>query len=90
VITISYDRDVPGDDERAGDCYRTLAELLAERGYPPYRLNVSAMDLMRSGGAYDAALRAVRGVLDPQGILAPGRYEPPVESLEERRKLGVA
>ena len=38
VITISYDRDVPGEDERALACYRALSEELVAQGYPPYRL----------------------------------------------------
>ena len=37
VATISYDRDVPGEDERAFECHRTLTQQLLERGYPPYR-----------------------------------------------------
>jgi 4-cresol dehydrogenase (hydroxylating) len=76
VITISYDRELAGEDAQALKCYRQLAETLVERGYPPYRLNIGAMDLMGSDTAYDAVLAALRAALDPHGILAPGRYEP--------------
>lgn len=76
VITISYDRELAGEDAQALKCYRQLAETLVGRGYPPYRLNIGAMDLMGSDTAYDAVLAALRAALDPHGILAPGRYEP--------------
>jgi 4-cresol dehydrogenase (hydroxylating) len=77
VITICYDRAAPGEDVRALECYRRLAETLVARGYPPYRLNVGVMDLVGGHDAYAAAVGAVRLALDPQGILAPGRYETP-------------
>ncbi|MCA1651953.1 MAG: FAD-binding oxidoreductase [Acidobacteria bacterium] len=76
VITISYDRSAPGEDERAGECYRALMEVLVERGYPPYRLNVSSMGYMTGDASYARALEAIKSALDPNGILAPGRYEP--------------
>jgi 4-cresol dehydrogenase (hydroxylating) len=75
VITISYDRDEPGEDDRALACYRALTKRLLDAGYPPYRVNVSAMDLVETGGAYAACLHAIKQALDPNGILAPGRYE---------------
>jgi 4-cresol dehydrogenase (hydroxylating) len=76
VITISYDRNAPGEDDRARECYRVLMELLLERGYPPYRLNVSSMGYMAADASYTRALEAIKAALDPNGILAPGRYEP--------------
>ena len=75
VITISYDRDVEGEDERALTCYRSVTETLLSHGYPPYRLNIAAMDVVPAT-PFDDAIDAVKAALDPQGILAPGRYEP--------------
>jgi 4-cresol dehydrogenase (hydroxylating) flavoprotein subunit len=76
VITISYDRAVPGQDEQALACYRVLTEQLLARGYPPYRLNVGSMEyLARDAQEYASALRALKKTLDPRGILAPGRYD---------------
>jgi hypothetical protein len=34
------------------------------------------MGSVSAGGAYADVLRRLKGVLDPNGILAPGRYEP--------------
>ena len=91
VITISYDRATAGEDARALLCYRRLTETLIQRGYPPYRLNVAAMDLLGSHPPHDAALRALRGAFDPLGILAPGRYQQVAEPPTVReQRLDVA
>jgi 4-cresol dehydrogenase (hydroxylating) len=76
VIAISYDRAVPGEDERALSCYKTLTQELLARGYPPYRLNIESMRYVSSSTEYSQVLRSLKAALDPGGILAPGRYEP--------------
>jgi 4-cresol dehydrogenase (hydroxylating) flavoprotein subunit len=75
TISLTYDRDVPGEDARAMACYRDMLEKLIVRGYPPYRLNTAAMDFAALTGSYGATVRAIKNALDPNGILAPGRYE---------------
>jgi 4-cresol dehydrogenase (hydroxylating) len=75
VITISYDRDEPGADERALDCYRALCAELLARGYPPYRLSVRSMDAMDAQPEYTRVLSCLKAALDPRRVLAPGRYE---------------
>jgi len=75
VTTLSYDRNVPGEDDRAMECYRVLVEELLARGYPPYRLNVSSMRYSERAGSYTDLLRGLKEVFDPNHILAPGRYE---------------
>jgi len=91
VITISYDRAVHGEDERALRCYVALLERLLASGYPPYRLNVASMDRMRDDTSYGNALRALKASLDPNGILAPGRYEPAASAVESNdRAIGAA
>jgi 4-cresol dehydrogenase (hydroxylating) len=76
VTTISYDRTVAGEDERARRCYNELTEELLARGYPPYRLNVNSMHHVAGDDGYARVLRALKATLDPHGVLAPGRYEP--------------
>lgn len=90
VITISYDRNVAGQDERAQACYRRLTEELLARGYPPYRLNVSSMQYLGDEGAYLDTLRALKSALDPNGVLAPGRYEPETGRIDARRAPRLA
>lgn len=75
TISLTYDRDVPGEDGRAMACYRDMLEKLVARGYPPYRLNTAAMDFANLTGSYGDTVRAIKNALDPNGILAPGRYE---------------
>jgi 4-cresol dehydrogenase (hydroxylating) len=76
IITIAYDRDVPGEDDRAMNCYRELLDSLAQHGYYSYRLSVAAMSAANDHGEYTAMLRGIKDALDPNGILAPGRYVP--------------
>jgi 4-cresol dehydrogenase (hydroxylating) len=74
IVSIAYDRDVPGEDERAMGCYRDLIRTLADHGYYSYRLSVASMHAMDDGGAYSTLLHTLKQILDPEGILAPGRY----------------
>jgi 4-cresol dehydrogenase (hydroxylating) len=75
IITINYDRSVPGEDQRALGCYNELIEQLLALGYPPYRLNVGSMAYVDNSPTYAGLLGDLKAALDPNGILAPGRYE---------------
>jgi 4-cresol dehydrogenase (hydroxylating) len=76
TVALTYDREIVGEDARALACYQELMERLTERGYPSYRLNVASMHYGDAGGSeYRNAVRAIKAALDPNGILAPGRYE---------------
>jgi len=75
VISIAWDRDVPGDDERARRCHDALLEKLTASGYYPYRLGVQSMSLMRHPDSTNQLLARFRDAIDPRHILAPGRYE---------------
>lgn len=74
VISITYDRDVAGEDERALRCYRALLEALDGRGYHSYRLGVQSGDAPAAGDTAADLLSTLKRALDPHGILAPGRY----------------
>jgi 4-cresol dehydrogenase (hydroxylating) len=74
IISIGFDRHVAGEDARALACHRDLLAGLAERGYHSYRLSVDAMPAMASGGTYEKLLHGIKSVVDPSGILSPGRY----------------
>ena len=83
VISISYDRDVAGEDQRAMECYLGLRCKLEAEGYYSYRLGIADMntqdkhqDAEGTGAAYGKLLRTISQALDPNGILAPGRYIP--------------
>ena len=75
-ISLMYDREVAGEDERAMACHDELLERLMTAGYPPYRLGLQSMRAPpASGSAYEETLHALKSALDPNDILAPGRYD---------------
>jgi 4-cresol dehydrogenase (hydroxylating) len=77
VVSIGYDRDVPGEDERAMACYLELQRRLTAEGYYSYRSGVQSAVEMSSSGTYNRLLETLKTALDPNRILAPGRYEGP-------------
>jgi 4-cresol dehydrogenase (hydroxylating) flavoprotein subunit len=84
VISMGYDRTVPGEDDRAIECHRSLMERLLSHGYPPYRFDIGSMGREEDDAVYGATLRALKNALDPNGILAPGRYSSATALAESR------
>jgi 4-cresol dehydrogenase (hydroxylating) len=76
VISICYDRLEAGQDERAMACYKYLFGALTEQGYYSYRLGIQAMSDLSSQDGYGGLLRAIKNAVDPNAVLAPGRYHP--------------
>ena len=76
VVSITYDREKPGEDERAMKCYLELQSDLERGGYYSYRLATPALPEPVADNAYGALLKNIRAALDPRDILAPGRYVP--------------
>ncbi|HEY3364155.1 MAG TPA: FAD-binding oxidoreductase [Symbiobacteriaceae bacterium] len=75
VVALVYDRDVPGADARAAACHAAIRSTTAQRGIYPYRLGILDMAEPPVGAAQTAALLAsLKRLVDPQGVLAPGRY----------------
>lgn len=75
VISITYDRDVPGEDERALACYAELSGTCLAAGYVPYRLGIQWMQEVCALSDSAALVSSLKQLLDPNRILAPGRYE---------------
>lgn len=75
VISVSYDREIPGEDEKAMACYHRLRDSCTRGGYFPYRLGINAMGDLPEPDNYTALLRKLKMALDPARILAPGRYD---------------
>lgn len=77
VVNLSYDRDISGEDQRAMACHNDMLEQLCAAGYYPYRLGIQAMEKMPPKTAsYETFFSGLKTTLDPNGILAPGRYLP--------------
>jgi 4-cresol dehydrogenase (hydroxylating) len=91
VVSIAFDRAAPGQDESAMRCYQELLGRLAAAGYYSYRLGVAAMGAAAHSGVYTNVLTKIKQAVDPNGILAPGRYLPsPGDTGESASQAGTA
>jgi 4-cresol dehydrogenase (hydroxylating) len=75
VISITYDRGVPGEDEKAMTCYSRLHETCTRGGFFPYRLGIQSMSELPEPPVYTELIRKLKRTVDPGGVLAPGRYD---------------
>jgi 4-cresol dehydrogenase (hydroxylating) len=67
VPILCFDRDVPGEDERAMACHDALLAELIAAGYPPYRLGVQSMHSLPAPTDDSLALiERLKRTLDPQ------------------------
>ncbi len=76
-VPLLFDRTDPAAAARAQSCYRALLDAGERDGFLPYRIGVEAMDwFARPGRPYWDLITAIKSAIDPQRILAPGRYGP--------------
>ena len=76
VISIIYDRSIEGQDDLAQQCHQALLTKFTKSGYYPYRLSIDAMNVLTDTEVnYQQFLSTIKKALDPNNILAPGRYE---------------
>jgi 4-cresol dehydrogenase (hydroxylating) flavoprotein subunit len=73
LITIAYDREVEGEDERAMSCYADLRDRLNNAGYYAYRKGIQSMG-QEPLDSYSNVLHLIKKALDPESVLSPGRY----------------
>jgi 4-cresol dehydrogenase (hydroxylating) len=75
LMEIFYDKDDPEETARARELYDELSDLTVKAGYPQYRTSVAYMDrILGSAPAYRQLADTLKGAVDPENILAPGRY----------------
>ena len=74
-ISIIYDRETPGEDNRAMRCHNQLEAQLFAAGIFPFRLGIHSMHVANqaTGPCWDL-IRLMKDCIDPGSILAPGRY----------------
>jgi 4-cresol dehydrogenase (hydroxylating) len=77
VVSISYDREIADQDAQAMMCYEDLVSRCTQNGFYPYRLGIQSMGQIRSENTYSEIIRGLKAVFDPNGVLAPGRYNEP-------------
>jgi 4-cresol dehydrogenase (hydroxylating) len=77
VFTVNYDAEDDGETKRGIACYEAGVRRLFELGYPMYRASLRGMALLAAGqdDGFGATVGQLKAALDPQGIIAPGRYD---------------
>jgi len=74
-VPLLFDRGDEAATRRAQACYRELLESGRALGFVPYRVHVDAMGwLTERPSAHWALVERLKRALDPQDIIAPGRY----------------
>ncbi|MFS4460586.1 FAD-binding oxidoreductase [Bdellovibrio sp. HCB2-146] len=75
VISVHFNREDAQEVEQAHACVRSLTESFSSRGYYPYRVNIDQIkDFTGMPVPHWDLVRKIKSVLDPNGIIAPGRY----------------
>ncbi len=77
VLTICFDQEDAAEVARARLCYDAAFARLMAAGYIPYRVGPQSMKALDSGhDSYWSTVARIKAALDPQHIIAPGRYQP--------------
>jgi len=77
TLPITYDKEDPDELCRASMCLSELLTVCGNRGYLPYRIGVQSMDWLTSKDTeYWKVVQKIKSAIDPDGIIAPGRYCP--------------
>ncbi|WP_018936900.1 FAD-binding oxidoreductase [Thioalkalivibrio sp. ALJ24] len=77
VINLLFDRTNAEEVERAHACADALLEHMIQAGLSPYRARADMMNqLISADDPYWNNVRSIKGVVDPDNIIAPGRYSP--------------
>lgn len=73
-VSLAWDRDEPGADERAMAAHAMLAEAFAQEGFHAYRPTLPGTRAAPpTQGDWAPVLQRLRQALDPAGVLAAGR-----------------
>ncbi len=75
LMNVNFDHEVPAEAERARALYAELMDDMRSRNYAQYRSALPGWSVETEGeAAAHRMLGRVKRALDPQGVLAPGRY----------------
>lgn len=84
TVPLLFDRSDPEAVQRANACYDALLAAGRADGFLPYRLNVDAMGLLTDEeSVYASVATRLKESLDPDHVIAPGRYVPPPGTLSD-------
>lgn len=75
TLPLLFQRDSEDERQRALACHDELVEAGRKLGLLPYRYGIHAMDrIIDADAVYWRVGAAIKAALDPQHVLAPGRY----------------
>jgi len=74
IASISWDRELKGEDENAIKCYKEVRNALNNEGFHFYRESTLSMNEPYEKSNYIEFLQSIKKQVDPNNILAPGRY----------------
>ena len=74
VARICFNRRDHKERSRAGRCYKAVLNATVDAGFPPWRLGIEGMPLLKQRGIDMAFPRRLKAWMDPGTVLAPGRY----------------
>jgi len=75
TIPLLFDRTNPDAERQAVLCFDELHEEGLALGFVPYRIGSQFMPaLVRNGVGFWSVVESIKGALDPNLVLAPGRY----------------
>ncbi len=80
IFNVAFDKNVPGEPAQASACYETLVDVFMKHGFNIYRCGLQGMPkLQQDGDVFWEVARQIKQTLDPDDIIARGRYIPPLE-----------
>ena len=75
LFGVFYEKADQAEAQRAADWYAEIRSAMIEAGYPPYRETAqSSPHVFDQNPVTRQFLSSIKNALDPNGILAPGRY----------------
>ncbi|MCG6877184.1 MAG: FAD-binding protein [Betaproteobacteria bacterium] len=74
VARICFNRRDGKERNRASRCYRAVLDATTRAGFPPWRLGIEGMSLLKKRGVEMDVPRRLKALMDPESVLAPGRY----------------
>jgi 4-cresol dehydrogenase (hydroxylating) len=79
LVGVFFDRHDPAEADRARAWYHDSRTVYRDNGYPPYRATTMSMpEVLDANPAAKTLLRTIKLAVDPDNVIAPGRYGTPV------------
>lgn len=79
LVGVFYDKQDAADADRALAWYHEACDAYVEQGYPPYRAtSMSMATVLDANPQAKAFVASLKQAVDPQNLIAPGRYGTPL------------